>query len=143
LPGIKKPKSVISIVEDEDDFDSPGHRIMICPHCIEFGITNPLHHKILQKGEKPARDYNEWCSCLACGKTFPRHSIKTEAILSDALEVIDNPFDQGKNIVGLGNKLKKNSHERERQKLLDRIEEEKDPEIRAELRKGNAVEIIE
>ena len=43
----------------------------------------------------------------------------------------------------LVNKVKKTRYQRQRQKQSDRIEEEKDPEIRAELRKGNQVTIIE
>jgi len=39
--------------------------------------------------------------------------------------------------------IKKTGLERERQKVLDRIEEEKDPEIKAALKAGNTVEILE
>jgi hypothetical protein len=149
MPGIKKRKGGAGWIGgeglDEDDFDDgrPPRKILLCPHCIEYNFKNPLHHKILMKGEKPAVDYDQWCSCLACGKTFARHEVKVEGILTDTIEVIDNPHDQGKSIVGLGNKVKKTRSQKERQKLLDRIEEEKDEDIKRELRKGNTVEIIE
>jgi len=59
-------------------------------------------------------------------------------MIKDSIETIANPFDDGKHIVGLGNKRKKNKYE----KLLEEIEKEKDLEIKAELRKGNEVTII-
>lgn len=145
MPGIRRKKEV-KVIEDPDDFDegNPERRILLCPHCIEFGFTEPLRHKILMRGEKPAKDYDDWCQCVSgCGKIFPRYAVKVESILTDTIEVVSNPFDEGKNIVGLGNKVKKTGHERERQKLLDRIEEENDPDIKAELRKGNLVTIID
>ena len=69
--------------------------------------------------------------------------VKVEGILTDTIEVVSNPFDEGKNIVGLDNKKKKTGRERERQKVLDRIEDEKDEDIKEALRRGNTVEIIE
>jgi hypothetical protein len=63
--------------------------------------------------------------------------------LVDFVETSSNPFDHGKSIVGLGNKKPKNRYKKQRQKLLDRIEKEKDSDIKAELKKGNIVEIIE
>jgi hypothetical protein len=48
--------------------------------------------------------------------------------LTDTIEVDSNPFDEGKNIVGLGNKIEKTPVQRERQKVSDRIEEERDPD---------------
>lgn len=59
------------------------------------------------------------------------------------METSTNPFDQGKSLVGLGNKVKKTPFKKQRQKLNDRIEQEKDEDIKSELRKGNIVtEII-
>jgi hypothetical protein len=59
------------------------------------------------------------------------------------VETSTNPFDQGKSLVGLGNKVKKTPFKKQRQKLNDRIEQEKDEDIKSELRKGNIVtEII-
>jgi hypothetical protein len=63
--------------------------------------------------------------------------------LQDFVEVSSNPFDHGKTITGLDNKKPKSSYQKQRQKLLDRIDQEKDEEIKEALRKGNTVEIIE
>ena len=54
-----------------------------------------------------------------------------------------NPFDKGKPITGLGNKVKKSPLKRQMQKLKDRVGEEKDEDIKRELTKGNIVLIIE
>lgn len=58
------------------------------------------------------------------------------------VETSDNPFDSGKSITGLGNKKSANGNQKERQRQLEWIEE-KDPNIKAELKKGNIVQIIE
>jgi hypothetical protein len=57
MPGIRKKRKEVKIIEDPDDFDedNPERRILLCPHCIEFGFKEPLRHKILVRGEKPAR----------------------------------------------------------------------------------------
>lgn len=60
--------------------------------------------------------------------------------MTDTIEVVINPFDEGKNIVGLGNKIEKTPVQRERQRVLDRIEEVRDPDIKQELRQGNIVQ---
>jgi hypothetical protein len=53
----------------------------------------------------------------------------------------DNPFDRGKNIVGLDNKNRKKENKFE--KLRKEIEKEKDLDIKQELKKGNIVTIID
>jgi hypothetical protein len=63
--------------------------------------------------------------------------------LKDFVATSSNPFDQGKSIVGLDNKIKKTPRQKERQKLKERIEQEKDEDIKRELRKGNIVNIIQ
>jgi hypothetical protein len=41
------------------------------------------------------------------------------------VETSTNPFEQGKSLVGLGNKVEKTPFKKQRQKLSDRIEQEK------------------
>jgi hypothetical protein len=59
------------------------------------------------------------------------------------VEPSSNRFDQGKIITGLDNKRKKTPIQKQRQKLKDRIEQEKDQDIKRVLSKGNIVQIIE
>ena len=63
--------------------------------------------------------------------------------MKDFVATSSNPFDQGKSIVGLDNKIKKTPRQKEKQKLKERIEQEKDEDIKRELRKGNIVNIIQ
>jgi hypothetical protein len=46
-------------------------------------------------------------------------------------------------ITGLGNKRKKYRHQNKFEKIKERIEKEKDEDVKRQLRKGNTVEIIE
>ncbi|MFN2434586.1 MAG: hypothetical protein ABR515_04335 [Nitrososphaeraceae archaeon] len=57
---------------------------------------------------------------------------RKKAKLQDFVEVSSNPFNQGKSIVGLGNKKAKIPYQRERQRLFKRIEIEKDEDIKRE-----------
>jgi hypothetical protein len=134
--GQIKRKHTFSIIDvDEEEIVS-----RYCHHCMEYGFYNKLGPKILIGDERPAPDHDKWCQCIACGHIYAIHETTKEEMIKDSIETIQNPFDEGKHIIGLGNRRhKKNKYE----KLLEDIEQEKDPEIRAELRKGNKVTIIE
>lgn len=73
---------------------------------------------------------------------MPIYEAKKEGKLHDFGETSRNPFDQGKPITGIGNKVKKSPFQKQMQKLRERIEQEKDEDIKRELRKGNIVQII-
>jgi len=72
-----------------------------------------------------------------CGTIVPIYEAKKESMIKDFVEPSNDPFDQGKTIIGLGNKKKKTAFQKERQRQKDRIDKEKDPDIKRELRKGN------
>jgi hypothetical protein len=137
MPGIRKRKE-IRIIEDNEEEVS-----RYCFHCKEYGFYNKLGPKILTRDEKPAPDHDKWCQCYSCGKIYARHETTPEEKITGIIETIDNPLDNESHVTGLGNKIKKNSREKERQKILDRIEDEKDQDIKEALRRGNTVEIIE
>jgi hypothetical protein len=120
-------------VIDDNGVEEIGSRF--CHHCKEYGFENRLGPKILMRGQKPAPDHDKWCQCMACGHIYPRHETIPEEVIKDSIETSTNPFDEGKSIVGLGNKRKKNKYE----KILEEIEQEKDLDIKQELRKGNQV----
>ena len=73
--------------------------------------------------------------------TFLIYLLKKESEIKDIVETSDNPFDQGRNVVGLDNKNCKKENKFE--KLRKEIEQEKVLDIKQELIKGNIVEIIE
>jgi hypothetical protein len=85
-------------------------------------------------------DYDNWCQCHSCGSIHPIYEAKIESKLQDFVEITTNPFDQGKNIVGLGNKGKKNKYQKMRERLQERIDNEPELEIKQEIRKGNIVQ---
>jgi hypothetical protein len=94
-------------------------------------------------GEKIPHDHDLWKQCHECGQIVPIYEVKKESKLQDFIEISDNPFDQGKSIVGLGNKGKKNKYQKMREKLQERIDNEPDLDIKQEIKKGNQVTIIE
>jgi hypothetical protein len=73
--------------------------------------------------------------------TFLIYLLKKESEIKDFVETSDNPFDQCRNVVGLDNKNRKKENKFE--KLRKEIEQEKDLDIKQELKKGNIVTIIE
>jgi hypothetical protein len=92
-------------------------------------------------GDTRKRDYDDWRQCHICGLIVPRYELKKESKTKDIVEVTDNSWDQGKNIVGLGNKKHKKENKFEQRRK--EIEKEKDLDIKQELKKGNIVTIIE
>jgi hypothetical protein len=68
--------------------------------------------------------------------------LKKESKLKEFFETSDNLFDSGQSITGLGNKSRKlTESQKKNKKLRERIEQEKDKDIQAELRKGNTVQL--
>src|SRR5918993_859945 len=130
-------KKEIRILEDSKEEE----RISYCPSCEEYGFREMLGPKILLRGQARPTDYDKWLQCISCGRVYPIYEAKIESKLQDFVEVSDNPFDAGQNIVGIGIKKPKSSYEKQRQKLLERIENQKDEDIKAELRKGIIVQV--
>jgi hypothetical protein len=78
-------------------------------------------------------DSENWRQYWECHEIVPIYELKKESKLKDFVDTTDNPFDAGKSIVGLGNKRPKDRYQKERERLLVRIEKEKDSDIKAEL----------
>jgi hypothetical protein len=68
-------------------------------------------------------------------RKVPIYEAKKESMLQDFVETSTDPFSQVKSITGLGNKKPKSRY----QKMKERIEKEKDKDIKAELREGNVI----
>ena len=84
-----------------------------------------------------------WKQCQNCSLIVLIYEVKKEAKLQDFVETTTNPFDQGKNIVALSNKGRKNKYQKMRQRLQERIDNECDLDIKEEIRKGNIDKIID
>ena len=135
-----KRKDTFSIIHDNGEEERVSR---YCHHCMEYGFYNKLGPKILIGDERPAPDHDKWCQCLSCGHIYPIYEAKIESKLQDFVETSSNPFDTGKSIVGLDNKVKKTRFQKKIQRLKDRIDNEKDLDIKRELRKGNDITVIE
>ena len=130
----------------EDDIEVERPQIRYCPSCLESGFREILGPKILMVGEEKPADYDQWLQCLACGRIFPIYESSIESKIQDSTQVIDNPFEQGKSIIGLKNVTKGKTRETDLQKRIKRMKKEiaveKDPDIKAELKKGNIVKLV-
>jgi len=135
-----KRKDTYTVIHDNGDEETVSR---FCHHCLEYGFENRLGPKILTRGQKPAPDHDKWSQCIECGYIYPIHQTIQNEVIKDSIETITNPFDYGHTITGLGNKKSKNRREKDREKLLDRIDNEKEDDIKQALRRGNTVEIFE
>lgn len=141
---IKDSASIIGSYDDEDE------EIRFCEICSEHGFYHVLRERlyppdpITKKPVTVPRDHDEWLQCRTCGTVSPRYQTKVEDKITGFADTTDNPFDSGKKVTGLDNKVRQLSPtQKDRRKQKERIEAEKEPDIRKELRKGNAVEKIE
>jgi len=97
-------------------------------------------------GEEKPSDYDQFLQCFACGRIFPIYEASIESKIQDSTQVIDNPYEQGKSIIGLKNITKGRTRETDLHKRIRRLKKEiaseKDPDIKAELKKGNIVKLV-
>ena len=72
--------------------------------------------------------------CYSCGNVFPVYEAHFESKIKDSLETTDDPFEGNESIfMSVGRRKKKDR--------LNKYQNE-DPDIQAELRKGNTVNIL-
>ena len=116
------------------DFHENEGTIRECPHCLEYEIHNKLKPRILKKGEQRPPDYDEYIQCWECGNIYPIYQSYPETEIKDSEETVDNPFENESVFMS---SRKKKYKDRRLNKYLD-----EDPDIAAELNKGNAVNIL-
>ncbi len=127
-------------------------KIRECPHCLEYEIHNKLKPRILKKGEVKPPDYDQFVQCWECGNIFPIYQSYPESEIKDSLETTSNPFENSESIFLSTDSSASQRRKRERKdgyrkgvhkytsKRLGTGEQE-DPDIQAELDKGNTVNI--
>ena len=107
-----------------------------CKHCLEYGFKVQLKNRVYPKGEQIPIDHENWKQCHECGLIVPVYELEKEATIKDVIATTENPFDSGKDFLGIDNRTSvggKNARKkRERQKQLDDI---KDDEAKRELAK--------
>jgi len=100
----------------------------------------PLKNRIYPNGEPVPVDHDQFLQCHECGLIVPVYEIEKEASIKDVIETSDNPFDLGKDFLGIDSRTSiggKNARKkREKDKQLDDI---KDDDVKKELAKGNTL----
>jgi hypothetical protein len=137
---IRIKKKEIQILHSYDTKEKDP--VSFCPFCLEHGLHELLGPRILKPNEPVPEDYEQWRSCAGCGRTIPIYQQKLESEIEDVVESVDNPHDVGLSLLGNENKRRK-GRKSDIQRVKERIEREKDPDIKQELRKGNNVRIIQ
>jgi len=141
--GISK-RDVAGIIGEYDDVE-----IRYCERCEKVGLNKILQERVYPptKPNEPKReiprDHDMWLQCQSCGTIYAKYEVKIEDKLGQFAEINTNPHDVGKGIVSLDNKKKLTPTQKKRRKQRERIEREKDDDIKRELLRGNTVEIIE
>lgn len=87
-----------------DSYQREYKPISFCPHCLEYGLYELLGPRILKPNEPVPEDYDQWRSCVGCGRTIPIYEQKFESEIEDVVESVDNPHDIGDSILGNENK---------------------------------------
>jgi hypothetical protein len=125
------------------DFNEHGiGEIKYCPHCLAYGFKHKLGPKIKKKGEPPAPDDDQFMSCYECGNTFPVYETFTESKIKDSVETTDNPFENESTFLSADSRAtQRRKGKKPRSKHL-KTEEHEDPEIQAEINKGNTVNFV-
>lgn len=135
------------------DFNENEGKIRECPHCLEYEVHNKLKPRILKKGEVKPPDYDNFVQCWECGNIFPIYQSYPESEIKDSLETVQDPFENSESIFLSTDSWATQRRKRERRdhyrkdvykytskRFADKDHE--DPEIQAELDKGNVVNIL-
>ena len=124
------------------DFNGNEGKLIECPHCLVYEIHNKLQPRILKKGEVKPPDYDMFVQCYSCGNIFPIYETHFESEIKDSLETFNNPFENESTFLSIDSrKEQRRKGKKPRSKRL-KTEEHEDPEIQAEINKGNIVRNI-
>ena len=126
------------------DFNEDGiGTIRECQHCLEYGFHYRLGPKIKKEGEPVAPDDDQFLSCYECGNTFGIHETFQESKIKDSLETVQNPFEGTESVfLSIDNRAIQRRKGIQRKSGRLKSQEQEDPEIQAEIDKGNTVKIL-
>jgi hypothetical protein len=127
-------------IVDFTEGDNDDSIISYCKHCLEFGFQIRLKNRIYPEGQPIPVDHENYLQCHECGLIVPVYELEKEATIKDVVETTDNPFDSGKDFLGIDSRTSiggKNARKkRERQRQLEDI---KDDDLKREIAKGNTL----
>jgi len=121
------------------DFEGDEGSIRECPHCLEYGFHHKLYARIRKDGEPSAPDDDQFGSCHECGNTLPIYTAHYESEIKDSLETVNNPFEGNEPIFLSTESRREQRRKGKKHKTRFKVEEHENPEIQAELQKGNFV----
>ena len=125
-------RSRLGIVDfTEGDYDDNDSIKAFCKHCLEYNVKSLLKNRIYHNEPIPV-DHENYRQCHNCGLIVPVYELEKESSIKDVVETIDNPFDQGKDFLGIDSR-KKRKKQRDKQKEFDDIN---DPDLKRELASG-------
>jgi hypothetical protein len=96
-----------------------------------------LSPKILFCNEPRPDDYDNWLECPTCVWLCPIHEAYQEAVIKNAIETIDNPFDNKTIIEFLPNRTNKKGSGKKtlsKRRSRNKLKLDEDPEIDSLLR---------
>jgi hypothetical protein len=132
-----KRRSRAEIVDFSSEEFKEDEKISYCSHCLEYGFKVVLTNRIYPDNEPVPPDKDQWKMCLDCGNIYALFQLEQEAIVTDAVEVTDNPHDVGRNeFLGIDRRILAKKRKKDRDKELDYVHDEN---LKAELRKGHTL----
>lgn len=123
------------------DFNGDEGKIRECPHCLEYEIHNKLKPRILRKGEQRPPDYDQFIQCWECGSIYPIYQSYPETEIKDSEETVQNPSDNESIFLSVDSRATQRRKDKKRKSRFS-YKEYEDPEIQAEIRKGNTVNAL-
>lgn len=117
-------------------------KISYCQDCLNVKVLSPLKHRIYQDDNgnitNPDPDADKWRQCWTCGLIVGVYEAKQEVELDTLTEPRDNPFKFGNSQVftGESRKFDKTGRTQRKRKLKQDLEQYKEEEVKAALRKG-------
>ena len=97
----------------------------------------------MKKYEPLPPDYDQFVQCYSCGNVFPVYEAHYESEIKDSLETVNNPFESNESIfLSTDSRATQRRKAKKRKSRFAHKQEHKNPEIQAEIDKGNQVKIL-
>ena len=92
--------NVFSFIEDEQP------QPLYCPFCEKANLKLKLQPRLYEDDHPAPYDADNWVQCYRCGKVIPLHEVKEEVEFGPIVDIIENPFDSGTEILAVDKKRK-------------------------------------
>lgn len=96
-----------------------------------------LKNRIYPDNEPIPAGHDNFLQCHECRTIVPIYKIEKESSIKDVVETVDNPFDIGKDFVGIDSRtLVNGKNARKKKERRRQIDDVKDPDLKRELASG-------